>query len=684
MIWGGCLVFYQLILLLGYRYAQLISERCNLSRYRFIHFILLFLPLLFFPGRNIPFYYEASTWPVIAQLMFHLTITVGCVFFLLSTASTLWQSYLSISNLQGRDNPYILFSVSNFGSFAALLAYPFIFELLFDLEQMQSYWRWGYISLVLLQGAVFLKLKLSTPFIHKDKQSLKTSVNPLSLITWICYSAAGVVLFMAVTNILTLDVAPIPLLWMVPLAIYLVSFYFNFKTKPFVLNKVYEWIVPFVGLSYMFFLISRTLSLGLAASFIIYAVLLFVLSMFIQRRIYMIRPAKEYLGQFYFYLSLGGFLGGVLVSWIVPAISTTLIEFPLALALMMLAVVLEGQQKGRTLCSIPLILWAVFIFIWPDIFQLITFSHALLFGVITAVIFWVCRYSVMPVMVILAVLVVFNGTVEGKWDQRKYLDRYRNYYGIGKVYENSGVRYFVHGSIIHGAEFIDRDKKGIPITYYHRQSPVAEYMSDENLKADSMATVGLGVGVMSTFMRKNQSMDFYELENDVYDVSRNYFSFLDNTEGEVSVVYGDARKTLCGASQKYGLIVEDAFTGDTIPIHLLTKEALLCYKERLEPGGVILFHVSNKYFDTGIGLLRTALELDANAAFKSTTGENYYEFKSTWIAVSWDREPIDYLVKDKQWGAVDKDWVYSKGMVWTDKRSTLLPFIKWNEIKLGN
>lgn len=680
LIWGGCLVFFQLVLLLGYKYAQVISERCDLKKYRIFHCAIIFLPFLFFPAKNIPFEYPAHNLPLIVSLMYFLTLTIGCVFFVLSTASTIWQSYLSVSDLPGRSNPYILFSVSNCGSFIALLAYPFVFELFFDLYQMQMFWLWCYVGTVALQCFIFWRLPLRYNRIAVNMQTDKRC-DPFSVVVaWVSYSAAGVVLFMATTNIITLDITPMPLLWMLPLAIYLLSFYLNFKNNPFTLPITYRFIEIVIGVSFVFFIFSRTYGFDAIVAFGGFIIFLFFLSMFVQHRLYALRPHKHRLGKFYFYISLGGLLGGVCVSWVAPLLSTALVEFPAGLLLVVVGLICEGQRKKNHRAAVAMTFWVIMLFVWPQYYENAQIADFAVIAGATALVFLIGMRGYGAMAVALCVVIVFLSVLEGVWDRREYIARYRNYYGIGKIYEDKGVRYFEHGSIIHGAEFIDPEKKGHPLTYYHLASPVGEYLTDQRLKTENIAAIGLGIGVLSTYMWPDQNLDYYELERDVYTVANNYFSFLPNARGSVNVIFGDARQKLCSSSKKYGLIIEDAFSGDAIPVHLLTKEALSCYRDRLENDGVLLFHMSNKYIDSGLGLIRTALTVNAHAAFQFDKQDHPYLFSSNWIAITWDKERYEYLLAQRNWRPVDTHWIKEKSYVLSDSYSSLLPFIKWREI----
>ncbi|MCX5715083.1 MAG: hypothetical protein NT033_09890, partial [Candidatus Omnitrophica bacterium] len=255
LVWGACVVFFQLVLLLGYFYAHVVIRKIGMRRYLIFHALLLVLPLvLSFPGRALSVVPSQSGLPVVFFIFRQLAVTIGLVFFILSTTSVISQGWLLSSSLAEAKNPYVLFAVSNLGSFAALLSYPFIFEPLSDIGQQLFLWRLGYLLLVILHFAAWRIVKVVSKEGDQDK-SFNHSIGRNET-AWLLFSAAGVMLFLSVTNIMTYEVAPIPLLWVVPLAIYLVSFVLNFKKKPWCPAWIKDGFHVSAGLSIAFFFLT--------------------------------------------------------------------------------------------------------------------------------------------------------------------------------------------------------------------------------------------------------------------------------------------------------------------------------------------------------------------------------------------------------------------------------------------
>jgi len=616
------------------------------------------------------------------NIVWHLLLNVGCVFFVLSSSSTIWQAWLSVSEFTERKNPYVLFSISNLGSFLALLFYPFIFELYFDLGQLQHFWRILYFVLCVTQGLVLYKIVLSKARLPHVSNGNSGSISRLTVASWLLYSASGVILFMSVTNILTLDIAPMPLLWMVPLAIYLFSFFLNFKKKPLIFNWCYKHIEIFFGISILFYIYTKAYTMPIIISVAGYLLLLFLFCMFVQFRLYDLKPDRQHLGKFYFIVSLGGFLGGVLVAWVIPKITTSLIEFVIGLFVIILGLIIDHKSKRNIKGLIITVLWVGLLFIWPQYFTAHNFFEFILILIIITVLFYYQRKQFLLMSLGFLVIIITNTSLEAIWSNRQDLFRYRNYYGMGRVYDRDAVRFFEHGSIIHGAQFLDKKREGRPLAYFSLNSPIGEVLTLKDFHRENIAIFGLGTGVLSTYAWADQNVDFYELEPDVFHLANEYFSFLRNASGNLNYIYGDARINLCKNNQKYDFIIQDAFSGDTIPTHLLTKEALICYRDHMNEDGLLIFHLSNKFIENGLPLISTALSMGGNVCFKNGPAEGPYIFKSTWVIVTWDKREYDKLVEKLKWKPVNNKLILQKHRIWSDSYSSLLPYIKWQEFWL--
>jgi hypothetical protein len=673
MVWGACLVFFQGMLLLGYLYAHKIIEKFTIKKYLLLHCVLLVSPFFFFPGRPLALVYSAFGLSMVVDVFIHLTLTIGLVFFVLSTMSIISQSWLSASSLAQRKNPYALFAVSNLGSLLALISYPFVFEMVFDLHQQQNIWRILYAVMVLLY-MIGLKF-IPVDSFEQDRDVQEISVESTLIWQWFLYGAAGVTVFLAVTNVLTAEIAPMPLLWMLPLVIYLLSYVLNFQARPWFPAWIERYINFSVGLGVvLYFLMVRQIVPALV-SMALMLIFVFILCMFCQRRLYVLRPCPEKLTFFYFIISLGGFLGGVVVTWAVPLIYVNHAEYFLGLVFLFMAWVLEGHQRKTRFFSFVLIVLVVAAIYWGPFFLM---RHALwgLGGLMFFIVlsFHFFRKEKTPALAVLILILILLDVMDPRWFRQKYIHGNRNYYGIMKVVEKYGLRTLIHGTTIHGAQFLDPEKRFIPLTYYHPKSPPAQLLIHES-HYKNIGIVGLGTGALAMYGRAYQTIDFYELDPDVLSVAKKYFSFLSMSAADIKYIISDARVGLQeNDTRRYEILIVDAFSGDAVPIHLLTRECLEVYRSRTTEDGVTLFHLANRYINLPLAFIRTAASTEAYIIYKKDK-----DSASDWVGVTYDKGVYDRLVHEYDWVAVNKP-AYKGFRAWTDQYSTITPYFFQVEI----
>ncbi len=677
LVWGACVAFFQGMLLGGYLYAHLVLRKQGIDRYRPFHFLLMGVPLLFFPGRPLPDISPHASLPLAADVFVLLLVTVGPVFFVLSTMSVVMQDWTAASRLPGRHSPYFLYAVSNFGSFAALLSYPFVFEARLDLGRQLILWRWGYTVLLILFGVVFLLVRT-----EKDNREGRRRFEPAApqheAREWFLLAAAGPVLFLSVTNILTYEVAPVPLLWVVPLCIYLLSYALNFRDPPLCPLWMTNRMPEFMGLGVVLFFLAQKRILPYLLEVAAFLILLFVLCMFCQRELYRRRPADvSRLTTYYLWIAFGGFAGGVLVSWVIPLLSKTMAEFLIGLAVLTSALIKRRPWAGVRGEDIRWIVYAVlFLVLWPMVFR----QYSLIGLIVITAAFWIIYghlkknpqalfLSLIPVILLISLL-------ELLWTQKMFIDKHRNYYGIYKVYCERGKVHLMHGATIHGVQYIEQAKRKIALAYFHRRAPVGEVLTSDLFRFTRVAVVGLGTGTLARYTSPRTYMDFFEIDPDVYKMAGRHFTYLRDARGRLRFVFGDARLTLRQMPENhYDLIIIDAFSGDSVPVHLLTVEAIAEYRRHLSPGGLILFHVSNLYLDLVPVVAVNARHLGAECSVKfyRKQGEEDDAFFSLWAAVSWDRSKTERLRRRLQWNTPR----FKEGIrPWTDQYTNLLPVIR--------
>ena len=683
LVWGSCIVFFQAVLLLGYFASYVILKKMGIRKFLPYYLGLFLLPLLFFPGRSFPAINPANlSLPLVLNVFVNLTWTIGPVFFVLSTASVVLQAWLADSDLKEKSNPYTLYAVSNLGSFAGLITYPFFFEAVLDLNQQFLFWRVLYFALLALVAYSVFKVKVYTPEFKVTKIWNMGGVLRNDIVRWLLYSAAPVIMFLAVTNILTYEVAPIPLLWVVPLCIYLLTFVLNFKQRPWApvwvsekFHLTFGW-----GLLWFFIIIGGYFPFLIEA--VVLLVILFNICMFCQYQLHKTRPSDlSHLPLFYLIIAVGGFLGGFLTTWIMPVVSVTIGEYLLGLSLIALALSFGIKPELMGWKNIFFIAYvAIALAIWPAIFR-----HYNIFGFIAIFyVFKVCyRYlfkNPRALFFSTLMIILITPVAYSIWAKTNDIYQHRNYYGLYRVYSDAGELILVNGTTIHGVQYRDKAKQGEPLAYYHKLTPIGEFLdSKEAVKIKNIAIIGLGSGGLAGYSQPGQEIDYFEIDPDVYYIAKDIFTFVKNAKGKVNFITGDARLTIKKTPEKrYDAIVIDAFSGDAIPVHLLTVEAIKEYRRHLTDKGVLLFHISNRYLNFVPVLLSNANNLSAYANWKKNDGNVKIDlFATSWFALTWDIGTFNHLTKDLGWAMYIHGKKNKLMRHWTDKYSNMMLIVDY-------
>ncbi len=679
-VWGACVVFFQAVLLLGYFYAHVVIQKIGIDRYRFPHTIISFVPLLTFPGRSLkidPAYYPI---PLVIKIFWQLLLSIGLVFFILSTMSIIWQSWLENSNLPERSNPYALYAVSNFGSLTALLTYPFLFELFFELNTQLMIWRLGYLCLLVLQIIAFFIVRVSRDEQEKLKGMLHLPRGQIG--RWFLLGAVSVILFLAVTNIITMEISPMPLLWVMPLSIYLISFTLNFKHMPWCPRWILENIHWPLGLSVLFYFFIQQGTFPLILELIFCYGILFILCMYCQNELIRTKPSQQGgLTLFYLTISLGSFAGGIFVSWIIPLITTSYSEFLVGLILLCWTMVMGERKQKLGPYEIRLMIYPIlFLVFWP-----IAFSNTNIFGLLLIVVVFKFIYSELKknrlaLLFAHILILIYAPLLVSFWSNKFEIYSHRDYYGMFRVFDYHGTRLLQHGITVHGAQYLAKDEQNEPLAYYHRRSPVGKVMTSPLFHFHRMAMVGLGAGALAAYAQEDQGIDFLELNQDIVDTAQRYFFYLKKSKGKINYIIGDARVSLTQIpDRKYDFLVMDAFNGDAIPTHLLTEEAFDQYHRVLNVKGIILFHLSNRYLDLGPVVSKTAYNRHAFVAYQINPQFSAYEYSSKWLAVTWDKDNFQKLISQLHWQEVGQDKI---GILrsWTDQYTNILSAVNVNRI----
>jgi len=595
-VWTTCMLFFQLVLLAGYLYSHKLVGRLEPRRQGTIHLILLALSLLWLPMSAAVSLKPTGDEEPISRILMTLAASVGLPYFLLSTTGPLLQAWYSREH-QGAI-PYRLFALSNLASLLALVLYPFLIEPRITTAWQGRLWSIGYLLFVALVGTLAWRGRQGTRAHSMDETPVDATPSPNDKLLWITLAAFPSVFLLAVSNHLTQNVASFPFLWIVPLALYLLSFVLTFDSHRFYHPLLFRWLllVTVAGAGWVFYKDYSENDIIQVVSF--FCLGLFVICMWCHGELAQRKPAPAHLTTFFLMLSIGGALGGLLVSFVCPLLLNGDYE-------------LYAATGGLTLFVV-----------------ILKFREDFLSDV-----FW----TAVSIFVAFAVYKYIDNQ-----GQEGFL-RQRNFYGTLTVRdaEEDGekVRGLIHGVINHGEQFLTGPRRTRPVTYYGPLSGVGlavTHLRTPDNPHLNVAVIGLGIGTMSSWIQQGDRLRFYEINPQVLDIAKSQFTYLKESPGEVDVALGDARLTLeREAPRAYDLIAVDAFSSDSIPVHLLTKEALEVYFKHLKPNGVAAIHVSNKHLDLEPVVRRVGQELGAFViAVENEPDDSNYVFESDWVLVT--------------------------------------------------
>ncbi len=620
-VWAIAMCFFQLVLLGGYAYAHLLKKFLGPQQAVLLHLFLMagswfFLPVHVSLGTDTQNVSGSGAGLWLVGLM---AKSIGYPFFFLSATAPLLQSWFARTTHRAADNPYFLYSASNVGSIGALIIYPFIVEPNMGLAMQAKVWSFGYAALMLGIGlSGFAMLRNFRPLTAGWGLAGQVPVTLRRKLWWVFMAFVPSALLVAWTNHITTDIASAPFLWLPPLVLFLLTFVLVFRDVPLVSPRLAR-IAQLVTLPICYF-VQFALPLSLAIPVIIIgAIFFFATAIICHRQLYESRPEASRLTEFYMLMSVGGVLGGLFVSLLAPVIFNTVAEYPL---LMLVGVAcwlgLYGDGKLAEVLKKPLIPMAVFVVALllaaftaknagaQNLFLISTITNALFIAL--AILFVMAqKYAVAALGVILALITSFVGESPSRL-------QLRNYFGEISIVDNGKegpYRVFLHGTTMHGAESLvdlapDNKAKPHSLTYYSPESGMARSITttQDRLNAEgrrgSYRIIGLGSGAAACYVQQGEDWAYYEIDPNVTKVAKDssQFSFLNSCTPNIPVIEGDARLTLMhGAAEKVDYLLVDAFSSDSIPVHLITTEAMQLYLSRLKDDGLLAMHVTNRYMD---------------------------------------------------------------------------------------
>ena len=560
-VWAICLVFFQSALLLGYLYADATIRRLSPKRQSLLHLGLLLVSLLWLPIAPQMFWRSQVQIDPAWRILGLLTFSIGLPFVLLSSTSPLLQTWYA--RRSSDRSPYHLFALSNLASLLALLSFPFLIEPRLSSRQQSDLWStvYGVFAICCALAAWISRSYATRTFAASELPETRQAENPLAIRTkllWLCLSACGSMMLLAVTNHLSENVAPVPLLWVIPLALYLLSFALVFAKRQFYSRWFVTRLLAVVLGAAGYAVYDSSITHAIQISVPLFCSALFVVCLFCHGELVQRKPVVHYLTSFYLIIALGGAVGAVCVGLLAPHLLSGIYELPIVLLM------------GALLASIVL---------WQEGWS--------------ARIFWPAVSGAMVAVLVLHIRSTREDTVA----------MMRNFYGTLRVQEFKAgrilpYRSLVHGTIQHGAQYLSFPENRNPTTYYGRRSGVGLALRFCCDGPKRVGVIGLGAGTLAAYGKPGDAFRFYEINPQVVAVANGWFTFLKQSPAKPEIILGDARVSLENEpSQQFDVLAVDAFSGDAIPVHLLTKEAFAVYFWHLKPGGILAVHTSNTYLN---------------------------------------------------------------------------------------
>lgn len=651
-VWTTCMVFFQVVLLAGYFYSDLMIRRATPRTQAIVHTVLLIASLAFLPITASEAMKPVDASQPIGRILLLLSVTIGLPYLMLATTGPLVQAWFTREFSTAR--VYRLYALSNLASMLALIIYPPAIEPFASGRWQSVGWSIGYAGFAVLaivagwraaRAAAAQPIEVrsvSTDEVTAPRPGAVAAPSVSEQLLWLTLASMGSVMLLAITTHITQNVASIPFLWVLPLALYLITFILCFDGDGWYRRSIYRPLAALACVAMTAALSLRFADEGLEIerglmpilqAVPLYAIGLFVLCMFVHGELVARKPAPAHLTRFYLMVSLGGAIGGLLVGIGAPMSFDWYWE--LALAMIVVAVLVGGLSRG-----------------WMRGAGLVALVACLLLG-------W--DYV--------------------NWIRGEMIEVSRNFYGTLRVraLEASDTRaerrQLLHGEILHGEQFTAPQKRRLPTTYYGPDSGIGRVLTARSGAPIKVGLIGVGVGTLATYGRAGDVYRLYELNPSVIDIARKHFTYLADSEAQVQTVLGDARLVLeREAPQRFDVLAVDAFSSDSIPVHLVTREALAVYRRHLAERGAVAFHITNRYLDLSGVVRRLADEAGLQALrVHDQPGDDSPNYRSDWIILSADPELLAAL---RAQGAKAVEPSPASRATWTDDHHNLFEVLK--------
>ncbi len=640
-VWTTCMLFFQGALLLGYAYSDVSPRALGPRRQPKLHIVLALLALIVLPIIAPESWKPVGGEEPISRILMLLAVTIGLPYVLLSTTSPLIQSYFARLN-PGRD-PYRLFALSNAASLIALVSYPVVIEPFVGTRMQAIGWSVLFAVFVLLVATLAWRVGRVDADSSSETEVINAEPLPVaSQLRWIAFSAAGSMLLLAVSNHITQNVASVPLLWLLPLTLYLLTFILTFDGTGWYKRHLYAgpFFVMVIGMCFL--LVDKDFQFDLIVQTSVFCVGLFVVCMMCHGELVLSKPAPQHLTRFYLLVSIGGALGALVVSVVAPLLFSTYLETAVALLVAALLFIPVAQAAH------PFLQW---------------------------------------IAVLLAIGVVGTGAWFVKQEHNNAIEVTRNFYGVLKVksYDDIGSENYllrlVHGAILHGEQYPHEKWRYQPTTYYTptsgfgRAVNAQREMAPQSNRKQRIGMIGLGVGTVGAYCRDGDICRIYEINVEVERLARKHFTYLADSKARMDVIIGDARLSLeREANNQFNVLAVDAFSGDSIPMHLITQEAVRGFIGHVAGNGILAYHVSNRFLNLPPVLAEIAdrEKLVGVVVEDPAQKDNTLHSSSTWVLLARNADALKGI------GEAGIPLERTAGApLWTDDFNNLLSVVKW-------
>jgi hypothetical protein len=694
-VWSVAMVFFQSLLLAGYAYAHFLMQIRNRAIPVAMHLVLLVLAMLTLPLSIADWWGEAPSSGFAFWLLGLFAVSIGLPFFALAANNPLLQAWFVRTGHPAGPDPYFLYASSNIGSFLALLSYPVLLEPMFSLRTQNLMWTAGYGLLFLLIAGCGALLLLSPAREMADLQTEETPAPPPAWSQrgrWVFLAAVPSGLLIAVTAHISTDIAAAPLMWVLPLSLYLLTWVLVFQSRPLLPHKWMLLAQP-VAIAGDIVLLAVGGEQNLLMTLGGHLLCFFVIAMACHGELARTRPAAKYLTGFYVALSFGGMVGGLFAGLIAPYAFSWVAEYPILLALAALCRPLDGYERWPQvsrwywllLAGIAIALIAPTYSASGKVWTWLEDHRAWVAGSVGALAALLAlglnasRWKIFATAAVALALIRLYPSDDGR------VETVRSFFGVHKIVVTPSGQYHVlmHGTTIHGAQrYLNDDGTPVtgrpePITYYHKDGGIGQAISAIRERKGAplrVAVIGVGSGTLTCASEPGETWKFFEIDQTMVDTARDpkYFSYIQSCEPNLKPVIGDARLTFAKEPDGiYDMIIVDAYSSDAIPIHLATQEAMKIYKDKLAPQGVVVMHVSNRHLELESVVVGIAEANDLKSwVYDEDSGrDDEYIFATDVVVSARDEADVGSLASSEKWAETEP----TEGQrVWTDDYSNIL------------